>query len=142
MRMKKLFSSQSTLVRLVLYSCLFGLALIALSCIGLFFSQPGWLIGASIGMVVSAINVVLLFKGSSIALKNYKASLFLLFYFTRMLLYVGMTVLLAYLDISQQIPAFKNSVFGLLIAFVPMVVVVAIVMTKEKKNFMNIGELK
>ena len=59
-----------------------------------------------------------------------------------MLLYVGMTVLLAYLDISQQIPAFKNSVFGLLIAFVPMVVVVAIVMTREKKNFMNIGELK
>ena len=142
MRMKKLFSNQSTLLRLVLYCCLIGLVLIALSCIGLFFGQPGWLIGASIGMAVSAINVVLLFKGSSFALKSYKASLFLLFYFARMLIYVGMTVLLAYLDISLKIQAFKNSVFGLLIAFVPMVIIVVIVMTREKKNVMNIGELK
>lgn len=142
MRMKKLFSSQSTLVRLVLYCALFGLALIALSCIGLIFSQPGWLIGASIGMVVSVLNVFLLFKGSSAALKSYKAWLFLIFFFARMIIYVGMTVLLVYLDLSLKIEAFKNSVFGLLIAFVPMVVVVSIVMTKEKKNFMNIGELE
>ena len=142
MRMKKLFSNCSTLMRLVLYCCLIGLVLIGLSCIGLIFGQPGWLIGASIGMVVSAINVVLLFKGSSFALKSYKASLFLLFYFARMLIYVGMTVLLAYLDISLKILAFKNSVFGLLIAFVPMVIIVVVVMTREKKNVMNIGELK
>lgn len=140
--MKNLLKNHSTLFRLVIYCCLMGLCLIGLSCIGLFFGQPGWLIGASIGMVVSAINVVLLFKGSSFALKNYKASLFLLFYFGRMLIYVGMTVLLAYLDISKKIPAFKNSVFGLLIAFVPMVIIVVMVMTKEKKNVMNIGELK
>ena len=93
-------------------------------------------------MVVSVVNVVLLFKGSQFALKTYKASLFLLFYFGRMLIYVGMTVLLAYLDISLKIGAFKNSVFGLLVAFVPTVIVVVIVMTKEKKNVMNIGELQ
>lgn len=140
--MKKLLSNKSTLFRLVASTCLVGLVLIVLSCIGLIFGQVGWLIGASIGMVVSVVNVVLLFKGSQFALKTYKASLFLLFYFGRMLIYVGMTVLLAYLDISLKIGAFKNSVFGLLIAFVPTVIVVVIVMTKEKKNVMNIGELQ
>ena len=140
--MKNYFSKLSQLSKMAIYCCLIGLVFIALSCIGLFFSQPGWLIGAAIGMVVSVINVVLLFKGSSIALKSYKASLFLIFYFSRMLIYIGVAVLLAFLDFSQHIDAFKNSIFGFLIACVPMVVIIVILMTKEKKNAMNIGELK
>ena len=142
MRMKKFFSNCSQLTRLVIYCLAFGLVLMILSCIGIIFGQFGWLIGAAIGTAVSLVNVVLLFKGSSFALKTFKASLFLLFYFSRMLIYVGMTVLLAYLDFSLHIGAFAYSIFGLLIAYLPMVVIVCIVMSKEGKNVMNIGELK
>lgn len=114
----------------------------ALSCIGLIWGEVGWLVGAAIGTAVSALNVVLLFKGSSFALKTFKASLFLLFYFSRMLIYVGMTVLCAYLDFTLHVGAFHFSVFGLLIAYLPMVIIVCVVMSKEGKNIMNIGELK
>lgn len=142
MRMKRFLSNCGQLTRLVICCLAFGLILMALSCIGIIFGQYGWLIGAAIGTGVSLINVILLFKGSSFALKSFKASLFLLFYFSRMLIYVGMTVLLAFLDYSKHIPAFANSVFGLLIAYLPMVIIVCVVMSKEGKNVMNIGELK
>ena len=113
-----------------------------LSCIGIIFGQFGWLIGVSIGTLVSLVNVVLLFKGSSYVLNASKASLFLLFYFLRMLLYVGFTVLLAFLDFKLHLSALAYSVFGLLIAYLPTVIIVCIVMSKEGKNLMNIGELK
>ena len=142
MRMKKFLSNCGQLTRLVIYCLAIGLILMALSCIGIIFGQFGWLIGVAIGTLVSLLNVVLLFKGSSFALKTFKASLFLLFYFSRMIIYVGMTVLCAYLDFSLHIPAFGYSVFGLLIAYLPMVVIVCVVMSKEGKNIMNIGELK
>ena len=140
--MKKFLSNCGQLSRLVIYCLAFGFILMIFSCIGIFFGQFGWLIGAAIGTLVSLVNVILLFKGSSFALKTFKASLFLLFYFSRMLIYVGMTVLCAYLDYSKHIGAFSYSVFGLLIAYLPMVVIVCIVMSKEGKNIMNIGELK
>lgn len=142
MRMKKFLSDKSQLVRLVISTLAFGLILMILSCIGIIFGQFGWLIGVSIGTVVSLVNVVLLFKGSSFVLNASKASLFLLFYFLRMLLYVGFTVLLAFLDFKLHLSAFAYSVFGLLIAYLPTVIIVCIVMSKEGKNLMNIGELK
>ena len=142
MRMKKFLANHGQLTRLVIYCLIFGFAIMALSCIGLFFNQPGWLIGATIGTVVSLINVVLLFKGSGFVLDNSKASLFLVFYFARMFLYAALTILCAYLDFKLRIDAFKNSVFGLLIGYLPMVIIVCMVMNKEKKNPMNIGELK
>ena len=140
--MKKFLSSKNQLTRLVIYCLAFGLILMILSCIGVFFGQYGWLFGVAIGTLVSLINVVLLFKGSSFVLSSTKTSLFLLFYFLRMSIYVLMTVLCAYLDFKLNIVAFKYSVFGLLIAYLPMAVIVVIVMSKEGKNPMNIGELK
>lgn len=142
MRMKNFLSRHGQLTRLVIYCLALGLCLMALSCIGLIWGEVGWLVGAAIGTAVSALNVVLLFKGSSFALKTFKASLFLLFYFSRMLIYVGMTVLCAYLDFTLHVGAFHNSIFGLLIAYLPMVIIVCVVMSKEGKNIMNIGELE
>lgn len=140
--MKKFLSNKSQLTKLVIYSLAFGSCLMILSCIGIIFGQFGWLIGVAIGTLVSMVNMVLLFKGSSFVLQASKASLFLLFYFLRMLLYVGFTVLLAILDYKLHISMFSYSVFGLLIAYVPSVVIICIVMSKEGKNLMNIGELK
>lgn len=140
--MKKFFGNASQLTKLVLSCLAIGIFIMMLSCIGIIFGQFGWLIGAAIGTLVSLFNVVLLVKGSGFVLQSNKSSFFLMFYFLRMLLYVGMTVLCAVLDFKLKIEAFHFSVFGLLIAYLPMVVVICVVMAKEKNKEINSGTTK
>jgi len=140
--MKNKIAQLSTLKKLLLLAAVVGVVLSLLALIGLIWNQPGWVIGIAAGTIVEMINIALLFKGSSLALKETKASLFLLCYFTRIVLFIGVCVLLVASQFAWKVPAFTNSVFGLLIGITPLTIVVCVVMVKSDKNAMNIGELK
>lgn len=114
----------------------FGFALIAL--IPLFFGQPGWLIGIGIGTVIELVNIVLLYKGNDLITNANKPFLFILPYSLRMILYVAGFVVTAILGFGfmgiEAVPAFAYSLFGVLIAYTPMTIIVVVVMNKSKSK--------
>ncbi len=114
----------------------FGLALIAL--IPLFLGQPGWLIGVGIGTAIELLNIVLLYKGSDLITNSNKPFLFIFPYVLRMILYVSGFVLTAILGFGfmglAPVPAFAYSLFGVLIAYTPMTIIVIVVMYKSKSK--------
>ena len=136
--MRKSLANLTELQKMLLLALLVSLFLMACSCIGLFFNQPGWLIGVSIGSVVEIINIVLLYKGSNQVLKEEKPGLFLLFYAVRMILFVGVVLVLVLLQYKAYIEAFNYSFWGALIGYTPMQLVVVIVSLKHR----NLGNEK
>ena len=138
MYMRKSLANLTELQKMLLLALLVSLFLMACSCIGLFFNQPGWLIGVSIGSVVEIINIVLLYKGSNQVLKEEKPGLFLLFYAVRMILFVGVVLVLVLLQYKAYIEAFNYSFWGALIGYTPMQLVVVIVSLKHR----NLGNEK
>ena len=96
--MKKWFSGLNELNKMLVIACFVSLVLILGSIVGLFFNQPGWIIGVVSGSCVELINIVLLYKGSSEILKNEKPALFLLFYALRMILFIGLILVLVLLQ--------------------------------------------
>lgn len=140
--MKKL----SELQKMLVIAAIVSVALALLALIPLFVAhQPGWLIGVGIGSAIEIVNIYLLYKGSEVALKNLKTYQFLLFYFSRMALFlVGLLVVAifsyGFLGKIEPVPAFKNAIWGLLIAYTPMQIVVIAVMLKNKKSIVTISE--
>lgn len=137
--MNNRLSNLSELQKMLLLAALVSVVLIGLSCIGLAFGQPGWLIGVASGSIVEIISIVLLYKGSSEVLKAQKPGLFLLFYALRMILFIGLILGLVLLQYKAQIEVFTNSFWGALIGYTPMQLVVIIVSLRNKGKVSNNG---
>lgn len=112
---------------MLVIACFVSLVLILGSIVGLFFNQPGWIIGVVSGSCVELINIVLLYKGSSEILKNEKPALFLLFYALRMILFIGLILVLVLLQYKAKLEVFNWSFVGALIGYTPMQIVVIVV---------------
>ena len=132
--MKKGFANLSELQKMLVLAAIVSVFLIAGSCVGLFFNQPGWLIGVTLGSLVEILNIFLLYRGSGQVLKEEKAGYFLLFYAIRMLLFIGLILVLVLLQYKANIEVFEYSFIGALIGYTPMQVVVIIVSVKHKGN--------
>ena len=115
-----------------------GVVAFLLAIVGLVFAilgKPGWLIGVVVGGAVDFIYLWLMNIGSSLSLKESKAGLFLLTYFLRMIVFVGLFALLVVLQYVLHVKVFNNSCWGMLIAFVPVTFITIAVqlMYKEKE---------
>ena len=115
-----------------------GVVVFLLAIVGLVFAilgEPGWLIGIAVGGAVDFIYLWLMNIGSSLSLKESKAGLFLLTYFLRMAVFVGLFALLVVLQYVLHINVFNNSCWGMLIAFVPVtfITIAAQLIYKEKE---------
>ena len=135
--MKQKLASLSELQRMLLLAALVSVVLIGLSCIGLAFNQPGWLIGVSLGSLVEILSIILLYKGSSEVLKEQKPGIFLLFYGLRMILFIGLIVGLVLLQYKANIEIFTNSFWGALIGYTPMQLIVIIVSIRNRGQANN-----
>ena len=140
--MKNYLKNCSDLAKLLLAASALGIVLILTSIVGIVFGQPGWMIGVSLGTVVELVNIYLLYKGSELALKHFKASLFIIVYFTRMTLYIAGILVLVLMQYQFNIEVFNNSFWGFLIGITPMQAVVIIVMAKSGKSPIDIAEKK
>lgn len=138
--MKKCWSKLSDLKKMLLLACLIGLVFILASIVGAVFGQWGWMIGVAIGTVIEMINLFFLYKGSEMALKSSKAALFLLMYFTRMVLYAGGILILVLLQFTWKVEVFSNAFWGYLIGITPMQLIVIIVMARSGKSPMDIAK--
>lgn len=138
--MKKLFENLSELKKMILISTIVGLSLTLLAVIGVVFGQPGWIIGVAIGSVIEIANIVFLYKGSDMALKEEKTPYFLIFYFARMALFAGGIILCVVMQYVLHIDAFVNSFWGVLIGYTPMQIIIVIVMAKNGKSPLNMNE--
>lgn len=136
--MKEFINKLSELQKMLLLATCISLISIAVSCVGLAYSRPGWLIGVSLGSIVEIINIILLYKGNVLVLKGQKAALFLVFHALRMILFIGLVALLVILQYKVEIEAFKYSFWGALIAYTPMQIIVIIVTLFHKGNDVGI----
>ena len=130
--MKSLITKLSELQRMLLLCTLISIVLIGGSCVGLFFNQPGWLIGVSVGCFVEFINIILLYKGSGRILQAEKPILFLLFYALRMIMVIGAIIVLILLEYKAHIEVFKYSFWGVLIGYTPIQIIVIFATLKHK----------
>ena len=128
----------SQLKQMLLLGIVIGVGLALLSLIPLFLGQPGWLIGVGIGTAIELINIILLYKGNDMITNANKPFMFILPYTARMALYVVGFIITAIFGFGfmsvQAIPCFYNSIFGVLIAYTPMQIIVVIVMSKTKNE--------
>ena len=138
--MKSKIQSLSELTKMLLLCLAVSIVFIGVSAVGLFFNQPGWLIGVSIGCVIEAINIVLLYKGSGQVLRNEKPALFLVFYFLRTFLVIAAITGLILLEYKAQVPAFKYSFWGVLIGYTPIQIIVIVVTLRHKS--IHVGGVK
>ena len=105
------------------------------SCVGLFFNLPGLLIGVLIGTAVEFVFIWLVSVAATLTLKHEKTGLFLLTYFARIILFVGLFALLVILDYRLKIHAFKYSCWAMLIAFAPSTfITISIQLMHKGKN--------
>lgn len=118
----------------LLISGMISIFLLLVSCIGFFFNQSGWTIGVCFGAFASLVYIFLVNKGSTLALKDAKAGLSMLFYFVRMIIFVGLFAMLVILQYKANIDAFKYSCWGMLIAFFPSTLITVGVQLKYGKE--------
>ena len=137
--MKEKLAKLSELQRMSILWGIVSFVLIAGSSVGLFFNQPGWIIGVSIGCVIELINMILLFKGTTEILRNEKPMLFLLFYMLRMVLFIVVILVLVLLQYKVGLEVFVNSFWGALIGYTPMqaIVIITSLRTKLDKGKMS-----
>lgn len=140
MHMKNFLKNSNEITKMVLLSVIIGILVIGCCCLSLIWHNTGWIIGAVIGTLIEVLNVALLYKGSSYALKNLKAWVFILFYFSRMFLFLIGALICILAQYIWKISAFDYSFFGILVAYTPMQIIVCVVMSKEKKNPITIGK--
>lgn len=144
--MKKFLAKLNELEKMLLLAACVAVVLAGLALIPLFVAhQPGWLIGVGIGSLIEVVNIFFLYKGSELAMKTFKTSLFLLLYFSRMVLFLVGLVLVAMFQFGffgyvSPVWAFKNAIWGVLIGYTPMQIIVIAVMVRSKKNFITISE--
>ena len=145
--MKEKISNLSELTKMLLLATLVALISLGIALIPLFtLNLPGWLIGIAMGSFIEIISIILLYKGSEIALSSFKAWHFLLFYFTRMTLFLAGMVVAALLQYGiasfAPVEVFKYALWGVLIGYAPMQIVVIAVMMFKKKSPLTISEKK
>lgn len=124
--MKKFLKKFTDLELTILLEGIIGVIAVGLSCIGFAFDQPGWAIGVATGVIVSMVSTLLVFKGSEFAMKDNKAGLYLLFFFLRMVLFIGMTVFFALMQYKVKNDRFDYSIWGGLIGYSPMFIILII----------------
>ena len=129
-RLTELSELQATLLILGIV----GAILLALSSIGFFFNQPGWMIGVAIGTLATLVNAILVDIGSTATLRDEKTGIYLLAYFLRMIIFVGLFAMLAFFDFKLKFGAFKNSCWGMFIGFIPSTFVTIIVQLKHESK--------
>ena len=132
--MKKFFKKFNDLQFTIFLEGIIGVLVIGLSCIGLVFNQTGWLIGAATGTVVAILSTLLVFKGSDGAMRETKMGLYFLFYFVRMLLFIGIMILFAVLQYKLKVSAFDYSIFGALIGYTPMFIILIVGQVKGNRD--------
>lgn len=128
-RLGKLTELQATLVVAAIISAI----LIALSTIGLFFNQPGWIIGVAIGSVAELASIFLSEVGSTAALKGSNTGLFLLSYFVKMILFAGLFAMLVVFQYKLGYVVFKYSCWGMVIGFFPSLLITVAMQMKFQK---------
>ena len=142
--MKKVLAKLTQLQKMLILSALVAVVLLLLSLIPtLILSQPGWIIGIAIGSVIEIFNIFLLYKGSELTIKGRKPIFFVLFYMVRMISFAIGFLLTAFLGFGfsyagnvliEPVDAFVNSLWGVLIAYTPLQIVVIIVMFFSKDS--------
>lgn len=130
--MKRHLTKLSELQATLLLSGIISVILLALSTIGLFFKQPGWMIGVAFGGFASLVSVFLTQVSSTATLRDSKTGIYLLSYFGRMILFVGLFAMLVIFQYKLHIEVFTYSCWGFIIAFFPSVFVTIITQLKFK----------
>ncbi len=129
--MKKFLEKVDALELTRVLEGLVGIVAIGLSFIGFAFDQPGWAIGVSTGVIVSMFSTLLVFKGSDYAMKGSKTGMYLLFYFLRMILFVGTMIFFALMQYKVLNDRFNYSIWGALIGYTPMFVLLIVGQVKS-----------
>ncbi|MCQ2801359.1 MAG: hypothetical protein MJ222_01725 [Bacilli bacterium] len=124
--MKKFLSKFSDFTLTIILEGIIGVVAVALSFIGFMFGQYGWTIGIATGTVLAMLSTVMVFKGSDAAIRENKTGLYLLFYFLRMIFFIGIMVVFALLQYKMQIEAFYFSIWGALIGYTPMFILLIV----------------
>ena len=150
--MKKFINKLNELQKMLILAALVAFVLLLLSLIPLFaFKQTGWLIGIAIGSAIEILNIFLLYKGNEFVTKGKKLPLFLVFYALRMILFAFGFLLTAFLGFGFKyagntlvapVNAFINSLWGVLIAYTPLQIVVIIVMLASNKSELSLRKEK
>lgn len=140
--MKNYLKNCSELTKMLLLASLIGAILISCSTIGIVYGQPGWIIGVTAGTAVELLNIFLLYKGSEVTLKYFKSYLFLLMYFSRMVLLITGLLVFVMLQYYFNVEFFTNSFWGFLIGIGPMTIIVIVVMALSGKSPIDIAEKK
>lgn len=118
--MKKSFKRLSELQASLIITGALSALLLIVGVILLVLKKPGWIIGFAIGSFADFFYIWLMSVGATLALKESKVGLFLLTYFARMAVFVGLFALLVILQYVSRIEVFNNSCWAMLIAFVPV----------------------
>ena len=132
--MKKFLLKFNDLELTILLQGIIGLVAVGLSFLGFIYDQPGWAIGVASGTLVAAISTLLVFKGSDYAMKGNKTGLYLLFYFLRMILFVGLMVFCAVMQYKVKNDRFNYSIWGALIGYTPMFVILIVGQIKGNRD--------
>ena len=134
--MKHRLTKLSELQASLLIAGLFAIVFLLGASIGLFFNRPGLIIGAAIGTAVEFFYLWLVSVGATLSLKEGKTGLFLLTYFARIVVFVGLFALLVILWYQLKIETFKFACWAMLIAFAPatLITIATQLMHKEGKN--------
>ena len=134
--MKQRLTKLSELQASLLIAGLIAIVFLIGASIGLFFNRPGLIIGAAIGTAVEFFYLWLVSVGATLSLKEGKTGLFLLTYFARIIVFVGLFALLVILWYQLKIETFKFSCWAMLIAFAPatLISIATQLMHKEGKN--------
>ena len=128
-----------SLLKSLLICLIIGVSIFLISLIFLiFFDSISWSIGIAIGLGASLLNVLLLYVGAHYISKSKNKALFILFYFARMIIVLGAVLICILLGFGPFgmviVPEFKYSLFGLLVVFAPLQIVVSVVEAKSRKE--------
>lgn len=138
--MKRHLTKLSELQATLLLSGIVSMVLLAISAIGFIYNQPGWMIGVAIGSLASLVSIYLTQVASVKTLKDSKAGIYLLAYFGRMILFVGFFAMLVIMQFKLNIDVFKNSCWGMIIAYFPSVIITIVVQLNTKGE--NDGQVR
>lgn len=128
--MKKFLLKFNELTLTILLEAFVGLLAVGLSFIGFAYGQTGWAIGISTGTLLAMVSTLMVFKGSDSAIRDNRPGLYILFYFLRMVLFVGVMVLFALMQYKVKNANFNYSIWGALIGYTPMFIILIIAQIK------------
>lgn len=124
--MKKFLKNLDDSSLTLLIQAIVGIVFILISLVGFFFGKPGWTIGVVSGVAIALLSSLLVLKGTEATLRDGKTGLFLASSFVRMFLFVGVIGAYAYLWFMAKVSAFEFAVWGAVIGYSPMFLVMII----------------